>query len=155
MCVGLLDVTLPQGKTLINELINGCTIPSDLMANETAIAISRLGVWLRWIAVSAIPDVFDQLQKDETCNWPMGSTFAYFYQGVESYILEKWLEFVLRYEHQHLSLHYDGIRIDNHSVQHAMKERMPPMSLPPQAMEDAFIEECKDFIQKETCIMWI
>ena len=69
---------------------------------------------------------------------------------MESYILEKWLEFVLRYEHQHLSLHYDGIRIDNHSVQHAMKERMPPMSLPPQAMEDAFIEECKDFIQKET-----
>ena len=68
---------------------------------------------MRWLAVNVLPGVYETMWDDEECEWPESSTQCFLYQAVEDFILEKWLDFILQFNYSHLSLHYDGLRVDN------------------------------------------
>ena len=83
--------------------------------------LQRTSLWLRMVAVSACPDVSHALSVDADCKWPAASTFAYMYQGAEDYILEAMVGYCLPFHASHLSLHYDGIRVDEGLVREALQ----------------------------------
>jgi hypothetical protein len=43
--------------------------------------------------------------------WPEQSAVYFFWTAAEDYVLSSWIEFALRHDPRHLSLHYDGIRV--------------------------------------------
>ena len=45
--------------------------------------------------------------------FPEATTFHYMWTAVEDNILEAWVSYLRRQDYQHISLHYDGVRIDN------------------------------------------
>ena len=83
--------------------------------------LQRTSVWLRMVAITACPDVFQILNGDDDCKWPAASTFAYMYQGAEDYILEAMVSYCLQFHGSHRSLHYDGIRVDEGLVRETLQ----------------------------------
>ena len=61
------------------------------------------------------------MSRHDDCKWPAASTFAYMYQGAEDYILEAMVGYCLQFHASHLSLHYDGIRVDEGLVREALQ----------------------------------
>ena len=84
----------------------------ETLSNTFLKNLQRTSLWLRMVAISACPDVFQSLNLDDDCKWPAASTFAYMYQGAEDYILEAMVGYCIQFQVSHLSLHYDGMRVD-------------------------------------------
>ena len=85
--------------------------------------LQRVSRVLRWLACSALPDVYERFcgevgqgigEKKE--GWPEGQTFAIFYQRAEDYVLRQWQAWLLEKPVKHLSLHFDGVRINKDAV---------------------------------------
>ena len=114
-------MNLADGKEFIHAVINGGAIPAEFSENTFVKNLQRTSLWLRMVAISACPDVFKALNLDEDCKWPAASTFAYMYQGAEDYILEAMVGYCLQFHAKHLSLHYDGIRVDEGLVREALQ----------------------------------
>ncbi len=72
------------------------------------------------------------------------SCFAHFWQGVESYVLDAWLQFVKQRHVRHLSLHYDGIRVDWQSLQCEASACGPEGPVP------GFCEAAAGFVRERT-----
>ena len=114
-------MNLAEGKEIIHAVINGGSIPAEFSDNPFLKTLQRTSLWLRMVAISACPDVFQALNIDADCKWPAASTFAYMYQGAEDYILEAMVGYCLPFHVNHLSLHYDGIRVDEGLVREALQ----------------------------------
>jgi hypothetical protein len=63
------------------------------------------------VACSLWPDVYARCKADPDKPWPEASTFFFMWSAVEDYILTSFINRALETEIQHLSLHFDGFRI--------------------------------------------
>ena len=73
--------------------------------------VRTLGRYMRWLACSMLPNVYQERMENDECNWPQSSTLYYMWTALEDYILDRIVEFITSERVQHLSLHYDGVRV--------------------------------------------
>ena len=109
-------------KRFVLETVGGSGA-FDVGAEPFARKLQRVSRMLRWVACSALPDVYgsfasDAEQRDDAKKekWPEGQTFSTFYQRAEDYILRQWQTWVLTQPVTHFSLHFDGVRINRDAV---------------------------------------
>ena len=125
-----------HGKELLTKALNGsslATVPDT--ARDTLKRLSDEGRALRWLATH----VFRQ-QHAEWCTptnnrkWPESTALHHLWTMVEDYVLEAWTTFAMARNPTHLSLHFDGIRIDRNTITDPA----------------AFADECSEHIHKTT-----
>jgi hypothetical protein len=106
------DLKLPkeQGKTLLAKVACGGSIPPPFETNELLLKLQRAGRMFRWIACSLQPEVY--AEAAQTKGFAEASCFAYLWNAVEDYILSNWVDFIVKGDVKHLSLHFDGVRVD-------------------------------------------
>ena len=56
--------------------------------------------------------MFKKLDENDTEKWASASCAAHTWMGVEDFILEKLVDYCLKTLDGHISLHFDGIRIE-------------------------------------------
>lgn len=103
-----------EGKEVLIKALNG----EGGVSQESAIlkSLRTEGRVLRWLAVSVLPDLHDAIIAAKTKDWPEATAFHHLWTIAEDICLEAWMKFCLRLNPSHLSLHFDGIRIDAGSV---------------------------------------
>lgn len=71
----------------------------------------------RWVASSIRPELHRQLCEEPSRRWPEAAAFHYMWTPVEDFVLEEWVSFTqATFAVRHLSLHFDGIRVDKFSI---------------------------------------
>ena len=73
--------------------------------------LQRLSIYLRWLACSVLPDVYDALKGMPDKRHPGASTLFYLYAAVEDCILQAWEGAARELRPKHMSLHFDGMRL--------------------------------------------
>ena len=141
VCRNELHLPLAIGKKVVLEVVSGSAIPSHLTSNDFLQKLSSASRMLRWLAISLMPDVFDQLLSDDT-RWAEASTFSFMWQGVEDYVISSIVDLAREEQLRHLSIHFDGVRIDTARVLRST----PPGEDP----SDAFCRQCQERIHKDT-----
>ncbi|CAK0806321.1 unnamed protein product [Prorocentrum cordatum] len=116
------DMGPQAAKRFVLETIGGSR-SFDADAMPFAKKLQRVSRVLRWLACSALPEVYGGFCRDaalgdgeKTEKWPEGQTFSAFYRRAEDYILREWHTWVLTQPVKHLSLHFDGVRISRDAV---------------------------------------
>ncbi|CAK0901364.1 unnamed protein product [Prorocentrum cordatum] len=116
------DMGPQAAKRFVLETIGGSR-SFDADAKPFAMKLQRVSRVLRWLACSALPEVYGSFCRgaalgdgEKTEKWPEGETFSAFYQRAEDYILREWHTWVLTQPVKHLSLHFDGVRISRDAV---------------------------------------
>ncbi|CAK0905471.1 unnamed protein product [Prorocentrum cordatum] len=104
-----------KGKQVLIKLICGGALPKELSENELAKMLVRTARFLRWLAVGLYPEQFKLLESAQD-KWSEASLASYMWQGVEDYCLEQWVDFVMEEKVSHVSLHFDGLRVDKGRV---------------------------------------
>ena len=109
--------------------------------------------------MSANRDVYRAVQDNKNVAWPEASCLAHLWQGVEDVVLTAMTNYTAQHPYQHLSLHFDGLRIDKARVQLAggVSEFCVPMSN--HALEQAgyhvtIVEKLHFGCQRAHCIAW-
>ena len=107
-----LKVTHAEGKYILNKVFNGGTPPDGLRGNAFMWKLQKTSLFCRWVAVSVLPAVFQNVLEDEDRLNPDASTLFFLWSACEDLILEAWLQKVQECKPRHVSLHFDGIRVD-------------------------------------------
>ena len=107
-----MQLDLSLGKEVLLECIGGKKPDTHINGLDK---VGRLSRMLRWLASSGLPDDFNRLHG-ENCKWAFGSCFAIWWQRFENHLALQWVEFIIRRPIQHLSLHFDGVRVDLQSI---------------------------------------
>ena len=112
VCTEDLGVSPARGKLILNTVLNGGRPPKDLLANSFLRRLQSLSVWCRWLACSLLPQVHEVMQSRDDKTFPTATVFHHLWTCVEDCILQRWAEYVLEHKPTHLSLHFDGIRVN-------------------------------------------
>ena len=111
-----LRIDTPTGKILLLTVFGGSNLEDTMSDNLFLKNVSKAGKFFRWCAVSAMPDVFAVLNTEGGKDFPEASCCNYLTQGVEDFILNAWLKQIKQKQTNHLSLHFDGVRVDRERV---------------------------------------
>ena len=105
------DLLLPraEGKKVLLEVINGGSPPAPLASNPVVVGLQSACIWLKWLAISNLPELYEHCEKMKPI--PANSIVAYLYQAVEDLVLSSWATYLASLDLTHLSLHFDGCRI--------------------------------------------
>ena len=106
------DLQLPKekGKVLLAKVACGGSIAPPFETCDLLLKVQRAGRMFRWLACSIQPEVYAEAAL--TKGFAEASCFAYLWNAVEDYICSTWVDFILQEEVRHLSLHFDGVRVD-------------------------------------------
>ena len=107
-----------MGKEEFNKALNGGSHPADAPCVQRGLLaeLRSEGRALRWVATSVLPELHDTMVADSGRKWPEATVFHHMWTMVEDACVEAWIEFARKLSPSHLSLHFDGIRIDSASV---------------------------------------
>ena len=131
-----MGVSESEGKELLTKTLNGGSIQnvSNDAAKQVLKQVAAEGKALRWISTHVFRDLHSQWCCEGVRKWPESSAFHHLWTVVEDHVLEEWAKFAMTKTPNHLSLHFDGIRIDRASVPD------------PQV----FVRECTEHIKQTT-----
>ena len=123
ICLEKLKKPVCVGKKILISTFQGASTPSDITETATnfLLKVRNLGRVWRWTAISLQPDQFKKLVFSDTKAWPEATHASHSWFAVEDFILRSLLSSLLSCEHQHLSAHHDGIRIDEDSALNILK----------------------------------
>ena len=71
---------------------------------------------MRWIAWSLQLDLYSQVGSDDSNQWPENTVLHQVWTGVDDVCLEAQTDFIRQEPIVHLSLHFDGVRVDAERV---------------------------------------
>jgi hypothetical protein len=113
-----MQLSIPDGKSILNTILNGGAAPDAFKKKEWVGDLQRLAVFLRWFACSALPVDYKSLEGNKVKTFPSSTIFHLLWTAVEDYLLEKWCDCLeaMQPKPRHLSLHFDGVRVDSKSV---------------------------------------
>lgn len=114
--IGDLGTSPASGKQSLTAVYNGGRVPSVPGNAAFLEELAKEGRMARWVACTNLPDVYADARKSETRRFPESTTLHYFWTPVEDHILRSWCRFVKEKPTAHLSLHFDGIRVDKDRV---------------------------------------
>ena len=106
-----LKMSRKQGKKLLHQVLFGANLPTALSGNEFMQKFQKASIYLKWLACSLLPKVYEQVSAMEKKSNPEASTLFYLYAAVEDYVLDAWGQDLMRRRPKHVSLHFDGIRV--------------------------------------------
>ncbi|CAE7205271.1 unnamed protein product [Symbiodinium sp. CCMP2592] len=124
-----------HGKKLLNKIFNGGAPPEHLASQDFVLRLQKAAMFCRWTCVSVSPEVFGQMVEDEDRSHPEASTLFFIWSAVEDLIISAWLEKIQEQQPSHVSLHFDGIRVDQAAVGSSV---------------EAFCVECASHIKSRT-----
>ena len=103
-----------KGKVVMQKIFNGGKIPTEYAKNKFCADLQKTSVLCRWAAATAIPDAYAELLqiKDRA----EVSVLTYLWNVAEDTVIDAWLEKILPLSPEHVSLHFDGIRVDKQTV---------------------------------------
>ena len=121
LCKNVLKVEVQVGKAILNAVAMGQSVPAyRFKKNDGAISllegVAKLARFVRWLAATCMPDELAVLAKDSKVNWAYSSCASFFWQGAEAMIMRKFLDFVRQKPAAHVSLQFDGARIDRKRI---------------------------------------
>ena len=106
-----LNLPSAEGKHLLQKVFNGGSIPQSHANNKFLLDLQSASIFCRWTAASVVPEALTQLVQCK--DRPEVSILTYFWNVAEDVILDAWLEKLEELQSEHLSLHFDGIRVDS------------------------------------------
>ena len=112
VCREFLHTDTITGKQLLTSVMAGSGLASPWDRNEFLQEVQKLSRFMRWFACSCLPEVYQACCDDPKRTFPESSTFYFMWTAIEDWILSSWLEFTLENAVRHVSLHYDGLRLD-------------------------------------------
>ena len=114
--MGVNEVT---GKAVLHSMVNGGACPDDFKDKPGAQKLRDLSRFLRWLACSLMPKEFEVVleNKEKDKGWAEATMSATLYFAIEDHILSTILKAVQSKKTSHLSLHFDGVRVDQTRVQ--------------------------------------
>jgi hypothetical protein len=133
VCSEELKLTEPEGKQLVTATLSGAQ-PSEKEPPEILRHFQQVSIYLRWLACTLLQADYGDLEKRSDKPFPGATTFFYLWAAVEDYVLASWCEKIQMLRPKHLSLHFDGVRVNADIV--------PDM--------DVFLRDCESHIQKNT-----
>lgn len=111
-----LGLPAAEGKKVLLEVINGGGPPSRLSEHDVIVGLRKAAIWIKWLAISNFPDLYSHCDADRSKPSPDNSMIAYLYQAVEDLVLSSWVQFLMTQDLVHLSLHFDGCRIQGRAL---------------------------------------
>ena len=128
-----LKLPLSEGKLLLQKILNGGSPPQELADNTFVHELQQASLFCRWVAATMLKDTAwpSLVQMKER---PDVSVLTYFWNIAEDLVLDSWLGKVQPLQSKHMSLHFDGIRVDRDIAQPDVK---------------AFCKSCSDAIFEE------
>ena len=117
ICKRELRVSEAEGKDILLKVFEGGEIPQTLQHNSYLQRHQRVGRWWRCLATQVFMDVFDALSEDPDVKHPDRSVAAHLWMGCEDYILQVLVHYLLEFNNAHMSLHFDGVRIDQKTAE--------------------------------------
>ena len=133
VCSEELKLTEPEGKQLVTATLSGAQ-PSEKEPPEILRHFQQVSIYLRWLACTLLQADYGDLEKRSDKPFPGATTFFYLWAAVEDYVLASWCEKIQMLRPKHLSLHFDGVRVNADIV--------PDM--------DVVLRDCESHIQKNT-----
>ena len=64
-CESEMNVDLHTGKKILTAILNGGRIPQRFERCPTLISLQKASRWLRWMACSLMPDVYEKAKQAE------------------------------------------------------------------------------------------
>ena len=114
--LGINEVT---GKSVLHSMINGGACPEEYKAQPGAQKLRDLSRFLRWLACSLMPKEFEAImeEKQKDKGWADATMSATLYFAIEDHSLSSLVKAVQAKDTNHLSLHFDGVRVDKTRVE--------------------------------------
>ena len=103
--------SVAECKSMLTNVFNGEQPGDKWKGHPFTNRVRTLGRYMRWLACSVLPNVYQERMENGDCSWPQASTLYYLWTSLEDYILGKIVDFLTESPVQHLSLHYDGVRV--------------------------------------------
>ena len=118
VCEAQLHKTRNEGKLLLTSLLFGAAVPGRLAGNDFVQNLHKVSLYMRWAGISFLREEYDNFAQDTSGKRnPDNSTLAHLYFVCEDVVLTAWTDFLVsKCRLEHLSLHYDGVRISKSSV---------------------------------------
>lgn len=112
ICLEELKVHRERGKKILTAVLYGGSIPQEFAQNAFLCELSKISLYLRWLAISLLTDEFVKFcSGDAKKQNPDMSILAHLYLATEDYVLTAWCQYLQGLNPTHLSLHFDGVRI--------------------------------------------
>ena len=115
VCQDILKLPVAEGKQVVNAILNGGTLPEKLKDCTWTRRLQRASIYFRWLACSLLQDDYKELLRKGEKPFPSATMFYYMWTAVEDFVLEHWCRFLLRLKPTHLSLHFDGVRVNTNT----------------------------------------
>lgn len=98
-----LKVSKADGKQILIEVVNGGSPPAKLLEHDVIVGLRKVPIWIKWLAVTKLPDLYSHCCSDKS-------------KAVPEKVLSSWMQYLLALDLTHLSLHFDGCRIQGKSL---------------------------------------
>ena len=117
-CQSELGVGDSDGKRLVHSLVNGAALPPELKDSAGALKLRTLARFLRWLSTSLMPRQFEAISAEKASDkgWADATCSSTFYFALEDHILSSIVKAIRAKPTAHLSLHFDGVRVDKARV---------------------------------------
>ena len=114
--LGINEVT---GKSVLHSMINGGACPEEYKVQPGVQKLRDLSRFLRWLACSLMPKEFEAIleEKVKDKGWAEATMASTLYFAIEDHILSSLVKAVRAKDTAHLSLHFDGVRVDRTRVE--------------------------------------
>ena len=106
-----LGTSVAECKALLTAVFNGEQPTGKWRGHEFVSKVRILGRHMRWFACSLLPEVLQERVANVDCEWPQASCLYFMWTALEDYILSSIINFLTAKPTKHLSLHYDGVRV--------------------------------------------
>lgn len=106
-----------KGKELFARVLHGGSLPEEYKNMPFFQRLRGEARLLRWVSLSACPDLYDTIRQEPARKFPESSIFHFWWTPVEDAILEAWVRSVLPSNPKHLSLHFDGLRLHSDDIE--------------------------------------
>ena len=114
ICRDELKVIASEGKELLFNAFCGASIATD--AAPILLRVQEAGRFYRWLAISIMEKEFVTLLQEPEI-WAEASVASHLWMGVEDFVIWQWTQLITQHRFEHLSLHFDGIRVDRVCVE--------------------------------------
>ncbi|CAK9038948.1 Uncharacterized protein SCF082_LOCUS22849, partial [Durusdinium trenchii] len=98
-------------KQLVIAVLNGQDLTVEQSDHTFLRALAKDSLILHWIAVGLLPDLHEKFIEEKRAH-PERTTLHYMWTVAEDCCLRSWMQFLQTRECRHLSLHFDGIRVN-------------------------------------------
>ena len=127
-----LKVDTWTGKKILTSVLLGSNIRAPHENNEFLKKLQKASIYFRWLACSLLPEAYKHYSQQSDRKFPEATVLHHMYAVVEDNVLEAWCAAIREDTVQHLSLHFDGVRVhkdQSGDVQAYCKKHMDHIAL--------------------------